>query len=122
MMVPIDLQPLLAVRYLAVARAFSSTCLTRICCCLCSCFVCFGAIVKRVVSRTECAGDGAGAIFSLQKLDEHSHHDPCLWFSPLPSQDLRRARALFVDAVKFAVAAANSSMSIRAALQQLPDE
>jgi hypothetical protein len=40
----------------------------------------------------------------------------------MPSQDLRRARALFVDAVKFAVAAANSSMAINAALQLLPDE
>jgi hypothetical protein len=62
-------------------------------------------------------------VFSLQKVqDECRDNDPCLWFTSLPSQDLRRARALFVDAVKFAVAAANSSMVINAALLQLPDE
>jgi len=73
--------------------------------------------------RTECSADGSGAVFSLHKPQaECKDNDPCLWFTSMPSQDLRRARALFVDAVKFAVAAANSSQDIHAALQQLPDE
>jgi hypothetical protein len=62
-------------------------------------------------------------VFSLEKpLDESKGADPCVWFTPFPSQDLRRARGLFVDAVKFAVAAANSSVKINAALLQLPGE
>ena len=60
--------------------------------------------------RTECSADGSGAVFSLHKPQaECKDNDPCLWFTSMPSQDLRRARSLFVDAVKFAVAAANSS-------------
>jgi hypothetical protein len=73
--------------------------------------------------RTDGAADGSDAHFLLQKSQEEcKDNDPCLWFTPMPSQDLRRARALFVDAVKFAVAAANSRQDIHAALQQLPDE
>lgn len=62
-------------------------------------------------------------MFSLERArEECKENDPCLWFTPMPSQDLRRARSLFVDAVKFAVAAANSSVAINTALMQLPDE
>ena len=62
-------------------------------------------------------------MFSLEKpRDETKDADPCVWFTPFPSHDLRRARGLFVDAVKFAVAAANSSVKINAALLQLPGE
>jgi hypothetical protein len=74
-------------------------------------------------SRTDCSADGSAATFSLHKaLEESKDTDPCFWFTSMPSQDLRRARALFVDAVKFAVAAANSSVAITTSLQQLPDE
>ena len=105
MMIPKELQPLLFIRFV-VFRASVEAALHHTCC-----------------LRTECASDGCSPVFSLEKSpDESKDTDPCRWFAPLPSQDLRRARGLFVDAVKFAVAAANSSMAIHAALSQLPDE
>jgi hypothetical protein len=105
MMIPQDLQPLLSIR-LATLAPFAMLCILTP-----RCF------------RTECSSDGSGAVFSLEKCREETKDtDPCHWFASLPSQELRRARGLFVDAVQFAVAAANSSMIIHAALKQLPDE
>ena len=122
MMIPHDLNPLLCIRcflffYLSPSSAAAALMLHL-------CITLNSQIVLDTRScRTDGAADGSDAHFLLQKSQEEcKDNDPCLWFTPMPSQDLRRARALFVDAVKFAVAAANSRQDIHAALQQLPDE
>jgi hypothetical protein len=105
MMIPQDLQPLLSIRFL-IFRSYRHH-----------------AYPHARSFRAEYSTDGCGAVFYLEKSGEETKDtDPCQWFTSFPSQDLRRARSLFIDAVKFAVAAANSSMTINAALLQLPDE